>query len=242
VKPRNFLVRGLLAGLLAGIAAFGVAYFIGEPPVDAAIALEHAHADGATAPVPRSLQATFGLLTGTAVLGVSLGGLVGVLSAMALGRFGAASARATALGVTAAGFVVVSLVPFLAYPPNPPGVGSADTIGQRSVAYFLLLLVSLVAAAAALLLRRALHRSLGGWYATLAAIGAYLVLVVAAVVLRPDLAQVSAGYPANLLYDFRMASLLTTVTLWAVLGVVLADLVDRLVTRPRRSERHRALT
>src|SRR6476469_1680212 len=40
LTARTFLVRGLLAGLAAGILAFGVAYLVGEPPVAAAIALE----------------------------------------------------------------------------------------------------------------------------------------------------------------------------------------------------------
>ena len=91
---RSFLVRGLLAGLLAGVVAFGVAYVVGEPSIEAAIAIEesggHTHeagpAEGAGTEVPRSLQSTLGLLTATAVAGTTLGGLVGVLSALALGR------------------------------------------------------------------------------------------------------------------------------------------------------------
>ncbi len=94
-SARNFLVRGLLAGLVAGLVAFGVAYVVGEPSVNAAIAIEesggsgHDHADDPTASdappvteVPRSLQSTAGLLTATLVAGVTLGGLVGVLSAL----------------------------------------------------------------------------------------------------------------------------------------------------------------
>ena len=38
MSARDFLVRGLLAGLIAAFAAFGVAYVVGEPPVRAAIA------------------------------------------------------------------------------------------------------------------------------------------------------------------------------------------------------------
>ncbi|MDE0778072.1 MAG: CbtA family protein [Nocardioides sp.] len=62
MNARAFLVRGLLVGLLAGIAAFAVAYMVGEPHVERAIALEesgsaaadteptdHSHAAG-TAP------------------------------------------------------------------------------------------------------------------------------------------------------------------------------------------------
>ena len=89
-SARDFLVRGLLAGLIAGLVAFGVAYLVGEPSVNAAITIEesgrsgHDHAaeptasDGtAAAEVPRSIQATAGLLTATVVAGVTLGGLVG---------------------------------------------------------------------------------------------------------------------------------------------------------------------
>ena len=50
LSVRSFLVRGLLAGLVAGFIAFGVAFVVGEPSIDAAIAIEesgsgHTHAD-----------------------------------------------------------------------------------------------------------------------------------------------------------------------------------------------------
>ena len=38
-------------------------------------------------------------------------------------------------------------------------------------------------------------------------------------------------FPASVLYDFRRASFLTQLTLWSVLGVVLAELVGRLSGR-----------
>ena len=51
MSARDFLIRGLLAGLIAAFAAFGVAYVVGEPPVRAAIALEDSaggHSHGTT--------------------------------------------------------------------------------------------------------------------------------------------------------------------------------------------------
>lgn len=229
-SARDFLVRGLLAGLVAGIIAFVVAYVLGEPSVSAAIALEH---DSDQGPVPRSLQSTLGLLSGTAVAGVTLGGLVGVLSALALGRFGLLGARATTLAVAAVGFVAVHALPTLAYPPNPPAVGSAGTIAIRTTLYFLLVAISVIAAAAAVLAGHSLAKRWGGWYATLAAAAGYLVVTLAAVGLLPSYDEVPAGYPATVLYEFRRASLLTQLTLWTVLGVVLAELAHRL-TQPRQ--------
>lgn len=235
---RSFLVRGLLAGLLAGVAAFAVAYVVGEPPLTAAIALEEAgaHAHGAEEAsgtlVPRGLQATLGLATGTVVAGTTLGGLLGVLTALLLGRLGGAGVRGTALLLAAAGLVAVQLVPFWAYPPNPPGVGDPATLDLRTALYFVLLAVSVLAAVAALLTARVLTRGWGSWHAGIAAAAGYLLLVGVAVALLPAADGVPAGYPATLLFRFRMASLLTQVTLWVVLGVALAELTGRLVARP----------
>ncbi|HEY5980709.1 MAG TPA: CbtA family protein [Microlunatus sp.] len=247
MSARDFLVRGLLAGLIAAFAAFGVAYVVGEPPVRAAIALEdsaggHSHGTGtetaehaeAEAPaagdveVPRSLQSTLGLLTGLLVAGVTLGGLVGVLSAMAMGRFGRLAPRATTLAVAGMGFVAVYAVPFLIYPPNPPAVGSGDTIGLRSALYFIALAISLIAAVTAVLVGRRLSARVGGWHATLIGIAGYVVVMLVVMAVLPHYNEVPDTFPASVLYDFRRASFLTQLTLWTVLAVVLAELVGRL--------------
>jgi predicted cobalt transporter CbtA len=255
ITPRDFLLRGLLAGLLGGIVAFGVAYVAGEPSVDAAIAIEqagggsHEHDPAATADghdtavgsegpgkneaaVPRSLQSTLGLLTATAVTGTTLGGLVGVLAALALGRVGL-GVRGSTLLVAGAGFVAVYLVPFLAYPPNPPAVGQADTIGYRTALYFVTLAISVIAAVTALTVGVRLGARIGGWYATLAAVGGYLLVVGVAIALMPGYDEVPAGFPAELLYTFRGASLLTQLTLWTVLGLTLAELAHRRLSATR---------
>ena len=242
ISARGFLIRGLLAGLIAGIFAFGVAYAVGEPSVDAAISIEesgsHDHGtaeepateDHATE-VPRSLQSTVGLLTGTVVAGVTLGGLVGVLSALALGRFGGLGVRGTTMTVAAIGFVSVCLVPFLGYPPNPPAVGHAETIGLRTTLYFTLLAISVIAAVTAVLVGRRLAQRWGAWYAGLAVVVGYLAVVAVAIGLMPSYDEVPGDFPASLLYAFRRASLATQLTLWAVLGVVLAEFVHRLTHR-----------
>ncbi|MDN5760973.1 MAG: CbtA family protein [Microlunatus sp.] len=249
ISARDFLIRGLLAGLLAAFAAFAVAYVVGEPPVRAAIALEasggHSHgaeteaagehsdaAEEAPAPgeveVPRSLQSTVGMLTGMLVAGTVLGGLIGVVSALAMGRFGRLSARSSTLAVTGIGFVTVYAVPFLLYPPNPPAVGSGDTIGIRTALFFVFLAISLIAAMTAVLVGRRAAGRLGGWYASLAAIVGYVVVMLIVMALLPTYNEVPDNFPASVLYDFRRASFLTQFTLWAVLGIVLAEFVGRL--------------
>ena len=181
--------------------------------------------------MPRSLQSTLGLLTGLLVAGVTLGGLVGVVSAMAMGRFGRLTPRATTLAVTAMAFVAVYVVPFLIYPPNPPAVGSGDTIGMRSALYFIFLAISLIAAVTAVLVGRRLRERVGGWHAALIGIAGYVVVMLVVMALMPHYNEVPDSFPASLLYDFRRASFLTQFTLWTVLGVVLAEFVGRLSGR-----------
>ena len=249
ITARDLLVRGLLAGLLAGIAAFFVAYAVGEPSVGAAIAVEgsehaadgHSHADEAgSAPVeehetvvPRSLQSTAGLATATIVAGVTLGGLIGTVSALALGRFGRLGTRATVLLVTGLGFLATYVVPYLAYPPNPPAVGRSDTIGYRTALYFILVAVSVIAGVTAVLVARRLAVRWGAWSATLTCAAAYGVIMAVTIMIMPGYDEVPADFPANVLFDFRQASLIVQVTLWGVVGLVTAELAHRLALRGR---------
>ena len=256
-SARNFLIRGLLAGLLAGLVAFGIAYTLGEPSLNASIAIEesastgHDHPDHAAAPggseapltteVPRSLQSTAGLLTGTLVAGVTLGGLVGVISALALGRFGRLGVRAMSLSVTAIGFVSLGLVPFVAYPPNPPAVGQSDTIGARTGWYLVMVLASVVLAMAAVWLAGRLAARLGAWNAGLAAAGGYVVLVAVVMLVLPAVHEtpepmrdatgtiIYPGFPADVLYDFRLVSLGAQLVLWATIGLAFSTLAGRLL-------------
>jgi predicted cobalt transporter CbtA len=240
-SARDFLVRGLLAGLIAGLVAFGVAYLVGEPSVNAAITVEesggsgHDHGDEPTASdgavateVPRSLQSTAGLLTATMVGGVTLGGLVGVITALAVGRLGRLGVRGVSLSVAAIGFVSVSLLPFVAYPPNPPAVGHAETIGTRTALYFIMVAISIITAVTAVLVARRLARRWGAWYATLSAIAGYLLVTVTAIALLPTYSEVPADFPATVLYEFRMASLATQLALWATIGLALGELLHRM--------------
>ena len=240
---RDLLVRGLIAGLIGGLAAFFVGYAIGEPTVDAAIAIEEAAGghDHGTAEEPeaaeeedpgtevsREAQSSLGLATGMLVLGAALGGFAGIATGLSFGRFGRRSARATAMAVVGVGFTVLFFVPFLIYPPNPPAVGNGETIGYRTGLYFAMLAISVIAAALAIYLGRTFAAKLGAWYAGLIGVGSYVVITVITLAVMPRYDEVPADFPPSLLYEFRLSSIITQVALWAVIGVVLGELADRL--------------
>ncbi|WP_030708806.1 CbtA family protein [Streptomyces sp. NRRL F-2580] len=252
---RGLLVRGMLAGLIAGLFAFAVAYVVGEPPVRGSIAVEEAQAaqDAAGAPsahaghgggdaapaeaaqeeeelVSRPVQSTFGLATGVLVYGVALGGIASLAFSFALGRVGGFSPRATAALTAAGAFATVYLVPFLKYPATPPAVGNPDTIGQRTTLFFLMILLSVLLGIGAIILGRRLAPRLGNWNATLAAGGAFVVAAALAFVFLPDNSDaVQPGFPAALLWEFRVASLAVQLVLWAVFAIVFGVLAQRLL-------------
>lgn len=231
LSMRSLLVWGLLAGLLGGVLAFGFASVYGEPPVEAAIAIEeqgggHDHGTAEEPPpVSRGVQSTVGLAIATCLFGTALGGLFALAFAFAYGRIGRFGPRTTAFTVAAVGFVAVELVPYIMYPPNPPAVGHADTIGQRTAAYFGIMAISIVLAVIAVYVART------GWLAAVGAGLAFAVVVSAAGALLPTFDEVPDGFPAQTLWDFRVASLGTQVVLWATIAVAFAALLQRATNR-----------
>ena len=166
---RDLLIRGMIAGLVAGLLCFGVAKMFGEPEVDRAIAFEeqhsaaeapspapaaaHHHDDagaaahshgGEDALVSRRVQSTAGLLTAVVVYGAALGGLFALAFAFLYGRVGDISPRLLTLLLAVAAFVAVYYVPSLKYPASPPAVGEPDTIALRTGLYLLMMLIYLV--------------------------------------------------------------------------------------------------
>ena len=240
MTARTFLVHGLIAGFLAGCAAFLVGFAVGEPNVDAAIAIEeagaaeaHSHsnaaADAGSAEeevVSRNTQSTWGLLTATLAVGTALGGVIALVAAGAMGRLGRLSPGQSTALVCAIGLVSFSLAPFLKYPATPPAVGNPDTIGSRTGLYFGFLALSVAAAVIGTMLARRVWPSIGAYAASVAGGLTYVVIVGVAAAVLPEVAE-AGDFPATTLWSFRVSSLLTLVTLWTTLGVVLTGLVLR---------------
>ncbi|MFE2374138.1 CbtA family protein [Streptomyces sp. NPDC059398] len=238
ISIRVLLVRGMLAGLAAGVLALVVAYLLGEPRVDSAIAFEDAHShEHEMEVVSRSLQSTAGLATGVLVFGVAVGGIAALAFCFALGRTGGFGPRATAMLVSAGALITVYVVPFLKYPANPPSVGDPGTIGKRTALYFLMMVLSVLLSVAAVLLGKRLAPRLGNWNATVAAGAAFLVLVGLAYALLPAVNEVPKDFPATLLWQFRLSALAIQLTLWTAFGLLFGHLAERHLL-PRTAASH----
>lgn len=244
---RALLVRGMLVGVLAGLLVFAFGRIVGEPQIDRAIsfeaALDHAkamedaakgvHVEPEPALVSRSVQAGWGLFAGVLVYSTAFGGLFALVFAAVHGRSFDLGPRATSALLAAAGFVSVYLIPSLKYPASPPAVGEAETIGYRTALYFSMIGLSVAAMVLASMLRKRLAPGLGEWTAALTAIGCYLVAMIVVGSALPAIDEVPEGFPAVVLWHFRIASFGMQLVLWATLGLAFGVLTERAWAKDR---------
>jgi predicted cobalt transporter CbtA len=229
-RPLAVIVGAILAGVVAGLVASVLLTFTAEPVIDRAIALEESHhasePNGAVEPelVSRRQQKGLGRFAAYGLGGGAYGVLFGI-AFLALRRPPApdgtrpedAFGRAVRAGALMAGAFTV--MPFLKYPPNPPGVGDPATLAERQWKYLALIFLSLVVLAVAARLSGRLRAR--GWHhdQRLVAVGLAVVvplgLVCSALPPFPDAVDV----PADLLWRFRIASLGGNLLLWTVLAV-----------------------
>lgn len=229
---RTFLLRGMLAGIVAGLLVFVFAHWLGEPQVERSITFEQTmdRANGAAPEhemVSRHIQRTVGLLAGTLVYGTAIGGLFGLVFAISSGRMDITTPQTLSAVLAGLAFVSVGLVPALKYPANPPAVGNPDTIGLRTASYFLLIACSVAALVFALQMGKRIALRLRSSYHWVFAAILYVVVLAILFHFLPEIDEVPSGFPATLLWKFRVAALEIQGLLWATIGFLFGFLSSR---------------
>ncbi|MEV6562231.1 CbtA family protein [Nocardia sp. NPDC051756] len=240
---KTLLLRGLLAGLIAGLLAASVGFFVGEPKINAAIAIEEAnsaaaaHAPGAEAeasgghshgdeeePLVSRTGQQAGQFLALGLAGLALGAIFAAVANFAR-RYSTLSGPKLALALGLGGWAAIVAVPFFKYPANPPAVGDPETINQRTLLWLAAVLLGLAAVGIGVYV----YKVLRGQLSTLRLIGgvaAFVLVTIVGYVLLPGVNEVKADFPAALLWQFRAASLGETATLWACLALGFAALSE----------------
>jgi hypothetical protein len=209
----------------------------------------------------RALQRNVGFGVGMVLFGIAMGGLFAVAYLLVTrGMRPTVRPRTVALAIAAAGFAGVFLLPFLKYPANPPGVGHPDTIHARGSLYLAMVGISLVSVIGTALAARRLRRRLGAWNATLLAVVGLAVWLAIVMAILPSLGHLHAnqaefgklatetpqplrnrsgtmvypGFPADVLYQFRLYAVIAQLILWGTIGVAFGALAERLVSQAGR--------
>jgi hypothetical protein len=270
---KDLIGRGALCGAIAGLLTFLFGRIFAESYIQKAIDYEagrHAaqelldktagdqeHAELFS----RTVQANIGMGVGMIAFGLGMGVLFALVYTVCLGRVGRLGPRPLALLVAAAGFVGLYLVPFLRYPANPPAVGEAESISERTSMYLLMVLCSVVFLALAVWLGQRLSARFGNWNASLLAGAAFVVAIGIVMAALPSFGlpgngQTGAtatetplplvddqgvirypGFPADVLFYFRLYSVAGQLLLWTVIGLLFAPMADRLLGRARTANR-----
>ena len=223
-----YLRKGLAAGLLAGLLAGLFAYAFAEPVLDRAIELESAAHGHEEAVFDRGEQKA-GLILATALYGTSVGALFGLFSAFLRRRTRTPSEWRRSLSLAGAVFLGAVLLPFLKYPPNPPGVGAdPSTLTERTLAYLAMAALGLLAVLAAWSFARASlldssSRPLRYLASAAVLVGLWAFLYLA----MPEFGPTHGHAPASLIRDFRLSSLATQLVLWASIGCFFGVLSER---------------
>jgi predicted cobalt transporter CbtA len=204
----------------------------------------------------RTIQADVGIGVGLVLFGVAMGALYAIAYVICIGRTGLVRPRPLALLVAGAGFLTVYLVPFLKYPANPPAIGHEETIRDRGTLYLVMLFASVLLMILAVYVGQRLQGRWGTWRASLMAGAGYVVVIGVVMLLLPqwghldanlreygrhasetplplrdpDGAIVYPGFPADLLYQFRVYSLAAQLLMWTTIGLVFAPLAERLLS------------
>ncbi|MDP9435378.1 MAG: CbtA family protein [Actinomycetota bacterium] len=217
---RSLIARGAMAGAVAGVVSSVWSVLLVEPVLQRAIELEGA-GDG---PVSRPVQRLVGLPTGTVLVGVALGVLFALVYRAVPSRV---PPWPRSLGLALGAFLALVLVPQLVYPGNPPGVGSPDTIGQRTGSYLVAVLlgVTVVVSAYAAVRDLAARGVSAPVRHTAVTLGAGLAIGVGYALLPPFPDPVDA--PASLVWQFRVLSWGGQALLFVVLGAVFGVLTGR---------------
>ncbi|HLJ07494.1 MAG TPA: CbtA family protein [Acidimicrobiia bacterium] len=219
-RPLAVIVGAVVAGVVAGLLASVLLTFTAEPVIDRAIALEGAHQaqepNAAVEPeiVARSTQKGVGRFAAYGLGGGAYGVLFGIAFLALRRRTGVFDRALLAGGLLAGAFTVM---PFLKYPPNPPGVGDPATLSERQWKYLALIFLSLVILAGAARLSGRLRQRRWADDERRIAVGLAVVVPLGVICAALPPFHDAVDVPANLLWRFRMASLGGNLLLWAVL-------------------------
>jgi hypothetical protein len=214
----------------------------------------------------RGIQGGVGIGFGIVLFGFALGGIFSVLYVLASRKWPTVSPRAMAALVAIACFAVLYLVPALKYPANPPAIGHEETIRARSLLYVGMVIISIVSLVAAASAGARLSARFGTWNGTLLAAAGFAVLIGIAMVILPAVGHLPAnvaeygrhatetplpltdasgkivypGFPADVLAQFRLYSVLGQVVQWATVGLLFGALAERLVKSAVAADRRDA--
>lgn len=222
----TFLRRGLAAGLVGGFAGALILWWLGEPSIRESLQTEArlSQGEGHEATFSRGVQVVGGV-TAVLITGIVLGLVLTVVFVSVRNRVALPTDAHVAVAAGSLLFLVHGLVPWLKYPPNPPGVGDPESVDERTVAYLGLIALAICTVVLAHeVARRLARRHVEPPWRWFAAVAVTVVLLATGYVVLPAADPIPTGVGADLLWRFRLVSLGGLAAMWGGMTLTMAVL------------------
>ena len=228
MKFLAFLAVVLLSGAIAGTVQGMANLVLVEPVLDKAIYLENkalfdsgAEQDSIEFRVAHEEYRVWqkgGQLVSSAILGMSMGSLFGLVFGYARKSLPSSNILKKTLILAVIMWLILFIIPFVKYPSNPPTVGDSNTVSERATLYVGLIAVSGLLTLGFYYASRFLH----GQKKVLALVG-YLCILCTVIIMFPENPD-AVSISDELLYDFRVASVISVTIFWITLAFVFGGL------------------
>ncbi len=241
MKSLTFVLTSIVSGAIAGVILAAMNLVVVEPFIDKAIGIETANVIASGETVDMDGQDSFrvwqkaGSVIAGSILGMAFGSLLGIVYAFSRKALPFSGDRKRAVFLSLVMCLVLFVVPFLKYPGNPPAVGDPETIWIRESLFLGFLGISAISA---LCLGILFHRLRQISHIPLIIPVVYAVIMSSAFVLFPPNPD-EISIPMDLVNSFRIASGLTMVGFWIVLGTIFGTLWSKY--RPHDSSKITAI-
>lgn len=228
MKLGESLRAGLLAGVLAGIVLSLFSLAFTTSLIDRAIGFEEALPGARPELFSRGIQ-KFGMVVGFLLYGVMVGALFGSVYALVKDKLPVKRERSKGLLLAFLAFWSFTLLPFLKYPANPPGMGGEETIAFRQATYAGFVAISVLLTIASIAWFKYLSKT-RNWRWPLA-ISGYGIFAAAAYFLMPAHSFPPVTLSSSFLWDFRIVSLAGMALFWLALGINFVFLGEKMSSR-----------
>ncbi len=234
---RAAIIAGLVAGLLVSI--FHLLFT--ERLIDLAISYEELLAsqqghEAMEEVVSRDIQKGVGLITGFMAYGLFLSFIYAVAFTLSQRLLPTSSAKSKGLILAVIAYWHLALFPFLKYPANPPAVGDPDNIAQRQALFLAAMALAFLGTLLAYGFNRLLHRNISTDKSsifdlsvrtrTALTLGFYAIYTLGIYLALPS-KEPTISIPFEVVFNFRLLSLLGLTIFWAVIGGIFSLIAAR---------------
>ena len=219
----SILKAGIVTGMVAGTALGGLLLLFLTPLILEAETYEVQIPDSHPL-IPRNIV-HFWTFAGAIMLGVLYSIIFTFVYTIAQHRIPVKNAEFKGLILALNGFLVAVLVPSLYLPPNPPGIETSLPVMTRQSIFFAIMIAGILAS----IVFWMIYPRLSSKYNLMSGVSigafAFVTIIITVFWLVPSNSNMPS-VPSDLLWKYRVESLGAMLAFWAIMGVMVNNMLD----------------